>query len=43
VGAHYAAPGAHLAVLVLEVVAAAIDVHEHARELCRQDRGPILI
>src|SRR5712692_4027952 len=43
VGAHYAAPGAHLAVLVLEVVAAAIDVHEHARERCRQDRGPILI
>src|SRR5207245_2760304 len=39
VGAHHPTSGAHLAVLVLEVVAAAIDVHEDARERCREDGG----
>jgi len=43
VGAHHPAPGAHLAVRVLEVIAAAIDVDEHARERRRQHGGPILI
>ncbi len=42
-GAHHPASGAHLAVVVLEVIAAAIDVDEHARKRRREDRGPVLM
>ena len=42
-GAHHPTPGAHLAVVVLEVVAAAIDVDEHAREGCREHGGPVRV
>ena len=37
------ATGAHLAVVVLEVVAPAIDVDEHARERRREDGGAVLV
>ncbi len=43
VGAHHPAAGAHLALVVLEVVAPAIDVHEHARERGGQHGGPVLV
>jgi len=43
VGAHHPAPRAHLALVVLEVVAAAVDVDEHARERRGQDGGPVLV
>jgi len=42
-GAHHPTPGADLAILVLEVVAPAIDVHEHARERRCEDGGPVHI
>ncbi|MDP3937880.1 MAG: hypothetical protein Q8R92_07065 [Deltaproteobacteria bacterium] len=43
VGAHHPTPGVHLAVVVLEVIAAAIDVHDHARKRRREDGCPVLV
>jgi hypothetical protein len=42
-GAHHAPPGAHLAVVGLEVVPPAIDVDEHARERRGEDGGAVLV
>src|SRR5439155_1570452 len=43
VGAHHPAPRAHLAVLMLEVVAAAVDVDEYARERRGEDGRAVLV
>jgi hypothetical protein len=42
-GAHHAAPRAHVAVVMLEVVAAAIDVDEHAGERRCEDGRAVLV